>query len=129
MSNLIYRVIYQVTRELTHRKEQGDAPAGASDNGAPGNAAAPTPSRRYSTQPRSPLPPIRLLAYPNGLPPPGAAAAFSFSCCGSAKKAAAAAYVVYLGGHPRRDGVLSAEEASRRAADAHRDLLAAVLGE
>ena len=43
--------------------------------------------------------------------------------------AAAAAYVVYLGGHPRRDGVLSPEEASRRAADSHRDLLGAVLGE
>jgi hypothetical protein len=42
---------------------------------------------------------------------------------------AAAAYVVYLGDHSRRDGVLSPEEASRRAADAHRDLLGAVLGE
>ncbi|RLN12147.1 hypothetical protein C2845_PM09G18070 [Panicum miliaceum] len=41
----------------------------------------------------------------------------------------AAPYVVYLGEHPRRDGVLSPEEASRRAADAHRDLLAAVLGD
>ncbi|KAJ1259859.1 hypothetical protein BS78_10G188300 [Paspalum vaginatum] len=38
-----------------------------------------------------------------------------------------ASYVVYLGGHPRRDGV-SPEEASRMAADSHYDLLGAVLG-
>jgi len=57
-----------------------------------------------------------------------AAAAFA-ATGGSGKAAAAAAYVVYLGGHPRRDGVLSPEEASRRAADSHRDLLGAVLGE
>ncbi|KAG2607157.1 hypothetical protein PVAP13_4NG197933 [Panicum virgatum] len=57
-----------------------------------------------------------------------AAAAFAVTG-GSGKAAAAAAYVVYLGGHPRRDGVLLPEEASRRAADAHRDLLGAVLGD
>ncbi|CAN6201150.1 unnamed protein product [Urochloa humidicola] len=48
---------------------------------------------------------------------------------GSAGKAAApSSYVVYLGDHPRRDGV-SPEEASRRAAGSHHDLLAAVIGD
>ena len=113
MSNLIYRVIYLPTNEGTHLKEQGDAPAGASDNGAPGNAAAPaapTPSRRYSTQPRSSLPPIRLLAYPNdGLMPPGAVAPLSFSSCGSAKKAAEAAST-----RARSGGGLHARQERRR---------------
>ena len=60
---------------------------------------------------------------------PAAAAAFAATGGSGKAAAAAAAYVVYLGGHPRRDGVLSPEEASRRAADSHRDLLGAVLGE
>ncbi|KAL6602975.1 hypothetical protein ACP70R_043336 [Stipagrostis hirtigluma subsp. patula] len=37
-------------------------------------------------------------------------------------------YIVYLGGHPRRDGVAQ-EEASRRATESHYDLLGAVLGD
>ncbi|OEL14656.1 Subtilisin-like protease SBT5.3 [Dichanthelium oligosanthes] len=46
----------------------------------------------------------------------------------AASSSGKASYVVYLGGHPRRDGV-SPEEASRRATDSHHDLLAAVLGD
>ncbi|CAL5042001.1 unnamed protein product [Urochloa decumbens] len=61
--------------------------------------------------------------------PAAAALVAAATGVGSGKASAApSSYVVYLGGHPRRDGV-SPEEASRRAAVSHHDLLAAVIGD
>ncbi|CAN6194419.1 unnamed protein product [Urochloa humidicola] len=62
------------------------------------------------------------------LPSPAATAFASVTGGGGSGKAAPSSYVVYLGDHPRRDGV-SPEEASRQATGSHHDLLAAVLGD